>query len=522
MGLLAACSQEDLNGPMKAGGESVVSATVNVPGTGVSRAVPANPDGYQLRCILEVWDADEQTRLTRQEALPEGGQFSFQFSVDDDVNYRCYFWADFVDAGASANESGNYPDKYYTTNTAEGLTNVAVIAQNGLFNNDACDAFFGVVEEQENVYDINATLTRPFAKLTVSDKVEGKVADCTNLEVSYSVPTNFNVFTGECTGTQLISYSGLPADAETDAWFYNYVFAPVNANTLESDINMNITTASGTHETVISAEKNNIPLQRNYLINVTGNMTSTVNVTVDIDSEFIDPNAPQPLPEPVAGDFFYTDGTWSASLDEDKTVAGVIFAVGDAVSADAVSNYSGIEGASAVKAWVVASDDAGSGIRFLEQDQTAALPEGAGSGQDDILGCKNTALWYAQNQTAYLAVNASLNWNVEVTGGINSGWYLPSAGQMLELVSVYAENAGNAQGEALAVQTSLQTLADVGKGSLMGSGYYWTSTGGMSGDNVGVYRVGFHTADNYAKCGLNNNITNGSYVRPVLTIFAEE
>lgn len=231
---------------------------------------------------------------------------------------------------------------------------------------------------------------------------------------------------------------------------------------------------------------------------------------------------------PKVGDYFFTDGTWASSLDESKNVAGVVFAVkgdgtGSAIENDVIGNYSDANGATDVLAWVVAAKDAGSGKKFYTGESAASLPSGLGTdGANDIKGYANTRLWYTPSNTEYEAVATAKAYDVIITGETpNSNWYLPAAGQLMALVNVYAENNSNDQGNALAVKKSLQLIESeqTDGTALMGSGYYWTSSGSMSNGPVAAYRVGFHETEYYGKNGINTNLTSGSYVRPVLTIF---
>ena len=86
---------------------------------------------------------------------------------------------------------------------------------------------------------------------------------------------------------------------------------------------------------------------------------------------------------------------------------------------------------------------------------------------------------------------------------------------MKALLSVYAANNSNEQGESLAVKKALEALNV--EGALMNSGFYWTSTGGMNKAEYGVYRVGFHTTGSYGKSGVYTGVTSGSTIRAVLT-----
>ena len=45
---------------------------------------------------------------------------------------------------------------------------------------------------------------------------------------------------------------------------------------------------------------------------------------------------------PKVGDYYYSDGTWSADYNSEKTVIGVVFATKDNVMGDVPANYEGV------------------------------------------------------------------------------------------------------------------------------------------------------------------------------------
>lgn len=504
---LCSCSQEDLGeSPAQAVGQPV-TVSVQLPGEvgsdAVSRALPATPDGHQLRCILYV-SGNGETPVRQETLLADaGGTISFTFTPATDT-YTCSFWADFV-SGTDTNADGRYDDLYYDTQRIPDVTYSSTLADgHSFYNNDACDAFTGHFTAAE-VTGGTVVLKRPFAKVNFKEKtseVSGNIA-----VTGYAVNNGMNITDGTVSETRanLPDYSG--AVAGDGVWFCNYLFADGTSTGLPESISMTVGDGGATS---ISTDGRLLNANTQYNLSFEANVGEVV-------------------PAPQVGDYFFTDGTWASSLDENKNVAGVVFAVkgdgtGSAIENDVIGNYSDANGATDVLAWVVAAKDAGSGKKFYTGSATN-LPSGLGTdGANDIKGYANTGLWYTQSNTEYEyeAVATAKAYDVTITGEtLNSDWYLPAAGQLMALVNVYAENNINDQGNALAVKKSLQLIESeqTDGTALMGSGYYWTSSGSMSNESVAAYRVGFHETKNYGKNGANTSLTSGSYVRPVLTIF---
>lgn len=502
---LCSCSQEDLGEtPAQAGGQPV-TVSVQLPGEvggdGLSRALPTVPEGCVLRCILFVSDNDESTEDIRQEVIAENANDNITFSFTPPAEtYTCSFWADYVKTDANSN--GAYDDLYYNTTD---LPNVTFADNADLFNNEACDAFTGHFTQNEITSGTPVTLSRPLAKVNfvAKDDFSGNVS----VTSGYTVNNGMNISTGAINTAEpqkSLTYNGAVADAEGNVLFFNYLFADGTSTKLPASISFKLGETDGT---IFTKE---LVLNANTLYNLEFSTQSGAMVT-----------------SPKVGDYFFTDGTWASSLDENKNVAGVVFAVkgdgtGSAIKNDVIGNYSDANGATDVLAWVVAAKDAGSGKKFYTES-AANLPSGLGTdGANDIKGYANTGLWYTQSNTEYEAVATAKAYDVTITGETpNSDWYLPAAGQLMALVNVYAENNSNDQGNALAVKKSLQLIESeqTDGTALMGSGYYWTSSGSMSNESVAAYRVGFHETENYGRNGPNTSLTSGSYVRPVLTIF---
>lgn len=509
---LCSCSQEDLGESPAQAVEQPVTVSVQLPGEvgsdGLSRALPTVPEGCVLRCILFVSDNDESTEDIRQEVIAENAADNITFSFTPPAeNYTCSFWADFLPKDGNVTGEGDekrYTDLYYNT---QNLPNVT-FADNTtiLFNNDACDAFTGHFDQTQITSGTPVTLSRPLAKVNfvAKEDISGNVS----VTSGYTVSNGMNISKGAVSTTTatLSCTDKAVADAEGNVLFYNYLFADGESTKLPASISYTLGDKEGTIPT------NEIPLAANTPYNLSFSTASGEVVA-----------------SPKVGDYFFTDGTWSSSLDENKNVAGVVFAVkgdgtGSAIESDGTTNYSNVDGAADVLAWVIAAKDASTGanVKFYAGDASMSLPENMGEGKDDIKGYSNTALWVKASETDYEAASTAKAYNVEITGDTKtSGWYLPSIGQMLALGKVYAEKGENDTTTSLAVKKSFEALTAGGGDSAaaMTLGNYWTSTGGTSGTDAGAYRISFADANYGNALRTGTNAASGSYVRSVLTVF---
>ena len=334
------CSQEDLGeNPAQAVGQPV-TVSVQLPGEvgsdGLSRAVPVIPADHQLRCILYVSGGDAEPIRQEMVADEASDVITFSFTPPADT-YTCSFWADYVKTDANSN--GTYGDLYYNTTN---LPNVTFADNADLFNNEACDAFTGHFTQDEITSGTPVTLSRPLAKVNfISEEAVG--ADAT-VDVTYTVSNGMNISTGAINTAEpqkSLTYNGAVADAEGNVLFFNYLFADGESTKLPASISYTLGETSGT-----------IP---------TGQLTLSANTPYNLSFSTA---SGEVVASPKVGDYFFTDGTWSSSLDEStgKTVAGVVFAVkGDgtssAIESDGTTNYSNVDGATDVLAWVIAAKE---------------------------------------------------------------------------------------------------------------------------------------------------------------------
>lgn len=526
LGLLS-CNQEDMSDVETVTG-TPVTVSVEVPGVlsgSESRTLPAAPEGHQLRCIMVV-DYNTAADVRMEQVAGEtmvNEKFRFTFTPAEE-DYTCLFWADYVDEGTAASD-GKYTDKYY--NTAD-LTNVTYkVADNTVFNNPACDAFFG----KSLAGSPNAVLKRPFVKLSFKDKIHETVQAASSLSVTYTVPSGFSVKDNTVSGSsnqEIILTAAAPADKDNDIWFYNYVFAPANVNKLPGD---NILMTVGEDDVKIKTAS--LVLTQNYDITASIDFTSAddnMNVDVDIDGEYSDPDAPK------VGQFMQKNGSFSDTYDAENSIA-IVFAAGPK-GGDKATKYGQPDG---TKIWGYAM-----GLSSVKRAAltTAETPL-------DLTSYEIASPWAADDYNGYVytqqleAATASLGtelmpayneWKTtnsvaEITN-VNvsvSGWYIPSARQLLDVMGMTLGYAGGegidvvAQNEQFA--SRLADLMNEGKSSWFGT--HTSASNVMSSSvNTGgqimavqtIYADGKETISKALGVTVNEKASTFA-IRPVLTIF---
>lgn len=525
LGLLS-CNQEDMSDVETVTG-TPVTVSVEVPGAlsgSESRTLPAAPEGHQLRCIMVV-DYNTAADVRMEQVAGEtmvNEKFRFTFTPAEE-EYTCLFWADYVDEGAAVSD-GKYTDKYY--NTAD-LTNVTYkVADNTVFNNPACDAFFG----HSLASSPNAVLKRPFVKLSFKDQKHETVQNASSLSVTYTVPSGFSVKDNTVSGNsnqEIKLTAAAPADKDNDIWFYNYVFAPANVNKL-GGILMTVNEEEVTKEVTINTES--LVLTQNYDITASIDFASgdgNVDVDVDIDDEFNDPDAPK------VGQFMQKDGTFSDIYSAENSIA-IVFAAGSKEDDDVATKYGQPDG---TKIWGYAM-----GLSSVKRAAltTAETPL-------DLTGYGIASPWAADDYNGYVytqqleAATASLGtdlmpayneWKTanSVSAITNvSGWYIPSARQLLDVMGMTLGYAGGegidvvAQNEQFA--SLLADLMNEGKSSWFGT--HTSASNVMSSSvNTGGQIMAVQTSyadgkETISKAlGVNVNGKASTFaIRPVLTIF---
>ena len=517
---LSSCVQEDLKNS-----ESLVpvTMTVNVPSnisSSVSRTLPTAPENHTLRCIMVVDYTNETDQRIEKVSLGNEVNGSFRFSFTPaEKDYTCYFWADYIDMVSEEGE--NYTDKYYNT---ENLENISYkLTDNSVFNNPACDAFYGKALNGATA----VTLKRPFTKLSVVDKEQQTVSDATLLSVSYLVPSGFSVKDNTTVTELQIQMTGAPYNSETSTWFYNYVFAGSDDNQL-GDITMTVDESTNT------LKGQNIPLQANYEVTASIDFASAnanVDIEVDIDDEFTDPAAPK------VGQFLQKDGTFANAYDATNSVA-IVFAVGPK-GTDSVNNYD--PKFAGKKIWGYAMGLSSVARKAFTTDGTPF----------DLTGIAIESPWAADDYNGYVyteklmeavetnSLNSSaLMVDFETWKTVNpvaeienvTDWYIPSSRQLLDVTGMTLGYVGE---EGISPVVKDETFAGLLQG-LMSTDKSWfgshTSASNIMSSSVNaggqIMAVQTTFSDNVEAVskalGVNVNSKASTFaIRPVITIFSK-
>lgn len=520
LGLLS-CNQEDMSDVETVTG-TPVTVSVEVPGAlsgSESRTLPAAPAGHKLRCIMVV-DYNTAADVRMEQVAGEtmvNEKFRFTFTPEED-DYTCLFWADYVDEGTAASD-GKYADKYY--NTAD-LTNVTYkVAGNTVFNNPACDAFFG----HSLAGSPNAVLKRPFVKLSFKDKNRETVQAASSLSVTYTVPSGFSVKDNTVSGSsnqEIKLTEAAPADKGNGIWFYNYVFAPANVNKL-GNIQMTV------EEKVRTINTESLVLTQNYDITASIDFASgngNMNVDVDIDGEFNDPKAPK------VGQFMQKDGTFSDTYDAEKSIA-IVFAAGPK-GGDEPANYGQPDG-TRILGYAMGLSSVKRAALTTAETPLALTGYGIASpwAADDYNGYVYTQQLEAATASLETALMPAYNeWKTtnsvaEITNV--SGWYIPSARQLLDVMGMTLGYAGGEGIDAVAQNEQFASLlADLmneGKSSWFGTHTSKSNvmsssvnTGGQIMAVQTIYEDGNESISEALGVNVNGRASTFA-IRPVLTIF---
>lgn len=347
----ASCSQEEILG--NDGGEKVATISVNLPQSN-TRAMPTVPEGYKLRCIMQVVDdkgaaiADEDPTKPnfRQVKLAED-KMVFTFMRPKDVtDYKVTFWADYVKENVADADLGTKNNIYKPLYLPK--VSYATLTDKQVFNTAAADAFYGCIAAGVP----SVELKRPFARLNIkpSATLAPDYAGFDRIKIVMNVPTNFNLVDGTVgTGDQTLTYEGPIADAEKNIWFSTYVFVGNNKEDLGEgkDILLTFSKQSEpavTKELTIHGTAVKLTDLANKWVNVNVDDADQVEITFPGDME--EPGTgetPEPTPDPVElklGQYVYADGT--VGTDATNAVA-IVFKVG-AGDGDDIANYTGVDG----------------------------------------------------------------------------------------------------------------------------------------------------------------------------------
>ena len=300
--LLASCQRDELQGGSISGEERVVTVTAVMPSDPVEVRSNDNPGDGTLanRCLMQVYVVDDpQPPIAYgepQTAAVSNLSATFETRLMSGHAYRLVFWADCATAPTA--EGGEFTDKYY--NTDQFPTKVSLITAAFLGNKDELDAFFGETSVTADdlaagPVSVSADLTRPFGQLNIysTDYADIPVATMkpATVEIAFTnVYTSIDLTTGELSDPAAdLTYSAAvaPHDAATGHLTFDYLLATDEEDAI-ADFTMNFyTTADGNTPAADPYTFSNIPVRRNYITNVRGNLlTDRTEIEVGIVPRF--------------------------------------------------------------------------------------------------------------------------------------------------------------------------------------------------------------------------------------------
>lgn len=529
MALFASCSQEEA--PSTLGSKSkLVSISAQLPTEGVkTRALPTAND-HDLRCILEIWSTGNNPELMyRDEKLDldaVDNKISFEFALEPG-NYKFLMWADFVATG-TGQVNGHYADKFYDTND---LKNITLKDASLLYNTDACDAFFAAQEftKTEDVESFDATLKRPFAKIIVSEKNKTNFEKCAKVSVSHKVPQGFNVEDGSVSTTLIpatLSEAAALGKGNTDLKLFSYYVFAAPADDALGEIKLTFKDVSDTElrSTAIPA---GVSVIRNRCTQAKGHLvaeaTNNGKVDVGFDDEWtsneenIEPTDPTLAME--VGDYYYSDGTWSATLNGEKTCIGVVYAV-DAQNEEKASDYDGDY--ARIKGYVMALESTAR-LEFCSKEMYGTID--FTDLELNKKGNKNTKDIFADNRyTQYSdkfpVLEAFITFKEQTMVPSNSsGWYIPSIEQLIDMTTSYFGEGENAKNDKFATAVDAIEGANLFVNSTTTGRYLLSSSITNSGLHVILLTGSVLSTSQKVQAILNSNKAGvQGQIRPILTV----
>ena len=291
---LTACQKEEFGGNEA---EGIYTFEVSADNIATKAAIDRDGNGTAVnRFIMEVYLAKttgELVLLDRQVKAPTAASpksTSFNLTLIKDQEYKVLFWAD---KGTDA-----MGDLYYKT--TDNLQNVSFLNAARTGNNDALDAFSKMEvitrEESKAGFTKSVQLTRPFGQVNfittdipaINALTGGSAFLPTDVKVSYTTCTGFNVLTQTGTGSEAIEYTApvySAMDPATNPAKYTLSMDYMLTATSDRETrNLVKLTALANGYELTTVEVANYPVQRNYRTNIIGKILTgdvTFNITID-------------------------------------------------------------------------------------------------------------------------------------------------------------------------------------------------------------------------------------------------
>ena len=291
---LTACQKEEFGGNET---EGIYTFEVSADNIATKATIDRDGNGTAVnRFIMEVYLAKttgELVLLDRQVKAPTAASpksTSFNLTLIKDQEYKVLFWAD---KGKDTME-----DLYYKT--TDNLQHVSFLDAARTGNNDALDAFSKMEvitrEESKAGFSKSVQLTRPFGQVNfittdipaINALTGGSAFLPTDVKVSYTTCTGFNVLTQTGTGSEAIEYTApvySAMDPATNPAKYTLSMDYMLTATSDRETrNLVKLTALANGYELTTVEVANCPVQRNYRTNIIGKILTgdvTFNITID-------------------------------------------------------------------------------------------------------------------------------------------------------------------------------------------------------------------------------------------------
>lgn len=534
----AACDKEESASPVEEG-DRQFSIVAELPQKETfTRATTEIPADYQLRSIAEVWSTAAGGLVYKEEKIVAGGEvnISFDFTLPGG-NYECLIWSDIISKTAASSDatSGSvaythYEDLFYDTSD---LHNVKIKGDGTeMMDTDLCDAYMAKIElGRETSAPVSATLARPFGKLTVSETVPEQISAMASMEVSYTVPSAFNVSTGEPLAETIeVKATKEFADGNTSGELFSaYVFAPSAADGSSMDIISFIFNMDDGSVIECQVPSFTIFIKR--------------NVQTDTSGELIKEGAEEPL-DPQVGYFFFKDGTCGPELTEENKddCVGIVYAVGPQ-EGDNIGNYGPDNADKRILGYVMALKEIGISEEYadfvgscqgngrpwfyrggLTSDQKFPAEDPIDRENHDGYAKTerylNSELYKAAPEN-YIALYLISDWRQKNKVENASDWYIPTIRQLMTIIGgFYGHPNVNQSFPAVtadpALQSSLQKAKDMGVAGGLGTRVICNITIGPAQNPVAVEMAS--DGSGYSSYKENRSGDVPARVHPVLTI----
>ena len=305
--LLTSCQRDELQGGSISGEEVSVSISAVMPDGGSavvkSNTVPGN-GSLANRCIMQIYYLPDGESGTA-EPVAYGDRVTVAVSgmkalfpdqrLVSGHDYRFVFWADHSSAEALAQ------DLHYDT---EEFPIVSFKEEDGTLsyssNDDTRDAFFAAeVRNISGPSSLSFDLKRPFGQLNIITTDWGDVVDQlrpSKLKLDFkSLPNSIDLVSGKVNGSEDIvsevAVSLVPENGDSKQLSFDYIFAKDGEQTVLADFTMDFLLDDGITEVTEAYTFTNIPVQRNYQTNVSGNLlTDRTGIDVEVVPDFNEPD----------------------------------------------------------------------------------------------------------------------------------------------------------------------------------------------------------------------------------------